>query len=189
MVTTDKDADRPEEVRWQGRFIVAKTRGRWEYVGRARGIRAAAILALDEDVDGARHVILVSQYRVPLGCVCLEFPAGLVGDENGATDEDAATAAARELEEETGYRARRLEELGEFYSSPGMVSEHFTLFRATGLTKVGEGGGVSQEDIAVHRVPLAALAQFVADWRASGHGVDVRVAMLLAPGFLGETIT
>ncbi len=52
------------------------------------------------------------------------------------------TAAARELEEETGYRAERFENLGEYYSSPGMVSESFTLLRAHGLTKVSEGGGV-----------------------------------------------
>ena len=45
------------------------------------------------------------------------------------------TAAARELEEETGYRAGRMEVIGEFYSSPGMVSESFTLVRASGLTK------------------------------------------------------
>ena len=66
-LSRDPDADKPEEIAWQGRFITAKTRGRWEYVGRSRGIRAAAILALDEDEDGTRHVILVSQYRVPLG--------------------------------------------------------------------------------------------------------------------------
>ncbi|MDZ4276377.1 MAG: NUDIX hydrolase, partial [Erythrobacter sp.] len=112
---------------WEGRFITAKKRGRWEYVGRARGIRAAVIIALDDDTDGTRHVILVSQYRVPLGRFCLELPAGLVGDDAGGEGEDALTAAARELEEETGYRAARLEVLGEFYSSPGMVSEAFTL--------------------------------------------------------------
>ena len=76
------------------------------------------------------------------------------------------------------------EELGEFYSSPGMVSEAFTLLRATGLTKVGEGGGVAGEDIAVHRVALGELPDFVARWREAGHGVDVRVAMLLTPGYL-----
>lgn len=185
----DKDADLPEQTRWEGKFIAAKTRGRWEYVGRTRGIRAAAIIALDEDGDGARHVILVSQYRVPLSRFCLEIPAGLIGDDDGAEGEDAATAAARELEEETGYRAGTLEVLGEFYSSPGMVSEQFTLLRATDLEKVGEGGGLPDEGITVHRVPLAELADFVADWRAAGHGVDVRVAMLLTPGFLGEETT
>lgn len=182
----DRDADLPEEVRWEGRFITTKTRGRWEYVGRARGIRAAAIIAIDEDSDGTRHVILVSQYRVPLSRFCLEIPAGLVGDGAGEEDEDALVAAARELEEETGYRAEQLEVLGDFYSSPGMVTESFTLLRATQLSKVGEGGGVSDENINVHRVPLDGLADFVAEWRALGHAVDVRIAMLMTPGFLGE---
>ncbi len=182
----DPDADKPEEVRWQGKFIVAKQRGRWEYVGRARGIRAAAIIALDEDADGTRHVILVSQYRVPLGRFCLEIPAGLVGDDDGKNDEEATEAAARELEEETGYAADKLEVLGEFYSSPGMVSECFTLLRATGLTKVSEGGGTDSENIVVHRVPLSGLSDFVAEWREAGHGVDVRIAMLMTPEYLGE---
>lgn len=182
----DRDADLPEEVRWEGRFITAKTRGRWEYVGRARGIRAAAIIAIDVDEDGTRHAILVGQYRVPLSRFCLEIPAGLVGDGAGEEGEDATLAASRELEEETGYRAGKLEVLGEFYSSPGMISECFTLLRATELTKVGEGGGTEGENIVVHRVPLESLAEFVAQWRAAGHAVDVRIAMLMASGFLGE---
>ncbi|MEM9501753.1 MAG: NUDIX hydrolase [Pseudomonadota bacterium] len=182
----DSDADKPEEVMWQGRFITAKRRGRWEYVGRSRGIRAAAIIAIDTDDDGTRHVILVSQYRVPLGCFTLEIPAGLVGDHAGSEDEPAIDAAARELEEETGYRAGLLEVLGEFYSSPGMVSECFTLLRAANLTKVGEGGGISDENIVVHRVALRDLPDFVAKWREAGHGVDVRIAMLLTPYYLGE---
>jgi len=179
----DSDADKPEEVMWQGRFITAKTRGRWEYVGRARGIRAAAIIALDEDADGTRHVILVSQYRVPLGRFCLEIPAGLVGDDEGSEGELAVDAAIRELEEETGYAADRMEVLGEFYSSPGMVSESFTLLRATGLTKVSEGGGTDSENIIVHRVPLHELGTFVAKWREAGHGVDVRIALFM--NFIG----
>lgn len=178
---SDPDADKPEEIVWQGKFVTAKRRGRWEYAGRARGIRAAAIIAID---DG--HVILVEQYRVPLGRICLEIPAGLIGDHEGEEDEDAEAAAIRELEEETGYRAQRMENLGEFYSSPGMVSESFTLLRARGLTKTGEGGGTDSEDITVHRVKLANLPQFVAEWRKRGHGVDVRIAMLMAPGFIGE---
>lgn len=182
----DADADLPEETRWEGKFIVAKTRGRWEYVGRSRGIRAAAIIAIDEDADGTAHVILVSQYRVPLGRFCLEIPAGLVGDDDGAEGERASDAASRELEEETGYKAGRMEVLGEFYSSPGMVSECFTLLRATGLTKVSEGGGLPGENITVHRVPLSKLSDFVAKWREEGHGVDVRIAMLLTPEYLGQ---
>lgn len=184
----DPDADLPEDIRWKGRFIIAKQRGRWEYVSRARGIRAAAIIAIDEDPDGTRHVILVSQYRVPLGRFCLEIPAGLVGDDEGKAGEEAAEAAARELEEETGYTAKQMEFLGEFYSSPGMISECFTLLRATGLTKISEGGGTENENIVVHRVPLSRLADFVREWREAGHGVDVRIAMLLTPEYLGEEL-
>ncbi len=176
----DPDAALPEEIRWEGKFITAKTRGRWEYVGRARGIRAAAILAIDTDPDGTRNVLLVEQYRVPLGKISLEIPAGLIGDHEGDEDEADEIAAARELEEETGYRAKRMENLGQFFSSPGMVSESFTLMRAHGLTKVSEGGGTPGENITVHRVALKDLPQFVADWREAGHAVDVRMAILMA---------
>ncbi len=169
----------PEEIVWQGAYITAKRKGRWEYVGRARGIRAAVILAIDEG-----HVLLVEQYRVPLGRICLELPAGLIGDDDGSEDESAEVAAIRELEEETGYRAARMESLGEFMSSPGMVSESFTLLRAQGLVKVGNGGGTEHEDITVHRVALAHLPQFVAERRALGHAIDVRVALLLAAGMI-----
>lgn len=182
----DRDADLPEQVMWEGKFITAKTRGRWEYVGRARGIKAAAIIAVDDDPDGTRHVILVSQYRVPLARFSLEIPAGLVGDDAGSEGEEATAAAARELEEETGYRAGKLEVLGEFFSSPGMVSESFTLLKATALERVGEGGGLPDENITVHRVALRDLSRFVAEWRRAGHAVDVRIAMLLTPGYLGE---
>lgn len=189
---TDPDAHLPEDIRWEGKFITAKTRGRWEYVARARGIRAAAIIAIDHDADGAPHVLLVEQYRVPLGKRSLEIPAGLIGDDDGAEGESAESAAARELEEETGYRAARIENLGEFYSSPGMVSESFTLLRAHGLAKVSEGGGLPGENITVHRVPLDRLAKFVADWRMAGHAVDVRMAILMAAAnaqtVLGESI-
>ncbi|MBL4792495.1 NUDIX hydrolase [Citromicrobium bathyomarinum] len=171
----------PEVIRWQGKFITAKQRGRWEYASRSRGIRAAAILAID---DG--HVILVEQYRVPLGRPCLEIPAGLVGDDDGASDESAITAAHRELEEETGYKAETITDLGMFFSSPGMVSEGFSLLRAEGLTRVGEGGGTEGEDITVHRVALKHLAQFVEAKRAAGVGIDVRIAMILMTQKIGE---
>ena len=173
--------DAPIETRWEGRFITVKQQGTWEYVSRSRGIHAAVILAIDEADDG-RHVILVEQYRVPLKVRCIELPAGLVGDDGIA--EVAEVAAQRELEEETGYQATRWHTVGEFYSSPGMVSESFTLLVATGLTKIGEGGGVDGEDIIVHRVPLDSIADFVAAKRAEGCGIDVRVAMLLAGGLL-----
>jgi len=173
------DADLPEEMMWEGRFIAAKRRGKWEYVSRTRGIHAAVIVAIEEG-----HVLLVEQYRVPLGRRCLELPAGLVGDETEG--EAAEVAAIRELEEETGWRAERMTDLGLYYSSPGMVSESFTLLRAEGLEKVGEGGGVPGEEIAVHRVALAGLADFVATKRAEGVAIDVKLILLLAEGLLSR---
>lgn len=171
------DADAPEEVMWSGKFMVAKRRGRWEYAGRTRGIRAAVILAVD-----AGEVILVEQYRVPLGRFCLELPAGLIGDETDG--EDVLTSAVRELEEETGYRAAQWEDLGEFTSSSGLLSETFTLVKASGLTRVGEGGGTAHEDIVVYRVPLARVAETIAEHRARGHAIDAKLLLLLGAGFL-----
>ena len=169
------EQDDVETVMWQGRFSTAKTRGKWEYVSRARGIKAAVILAMEDD-----HVLLVEQYRVPLGARCIELPAGLIGDHEEG--EDTLVSAARELEEETGYRADHLEIIGAFFSSPGMVSESFSLVRARGLTKISEGGGVDGENITVHRVALADLPHFVQEKRAEGCAIDVKLLML--PGMI-----
>ena len=171
------DADAAEETVWQGRFLEMKKRGRWEYVGRVGGVEAAVIVAID---DG--DVLLVEQYRVPLGRPCLELPAGLIGDET--EDESAEMSAARELEEETGYRPARCTSLGTFYASPGMVSERFHLIRAEGLAKVGNGGGTADENIVVHRVPLAQIAGFIADKRHAGVAIDVKLLTLLGPSLL-----
>ncbi len=173
-----EDADKPVEVMWEGRFIRAVRRGRWEYVGRRGGIEAAVIYA----ETPAGEVILVEQYRVPLGRRSLELPAGLVGDDTEG--EGVASAAARELEEETGYRAGRIEELGFFYASPGMTSEGFTLVRAHDVEKVGDGGGDAQENIEVILVPRADLPAFVAAKRAAGVAIDVKMLLLLGEALL-----
>jgi len=173
------DADAAEQVEWAGKFVEVRRRGTWEYAGRPGGIRAVVILALD-----AGEVILIEQYRVPLGKVCLELPAGLIGDETEGEDDMAS--ARRELEEEAGYRAAHWENLGEFYSSPGMLTESFTLVKATGLTRVGDGGGTPDEDIVVHRVPLKRVAETIAAHRARGHGIDVKLLLLLGSGFLED---
>ncbi len=167
-----KDAPEEETV-WEGRFIAVKRRGKWEYVSRTGGVSAAVILAVHEG-----RAILVEQYRVPVGARCIELPAGLVGDDEEG--EETAAAAIRELEEETGYRAERMVELGRFHASPGMSSEWFTLLRAEGLTRTGEGGGVAGEEIEVHLVPLGEVADFVASKRAAGAAVDVKLLLLLA---------
>jgi ADP-ribose pyrophosphatase len=173
------DADAAEETVWKGRFLEMKKRGRWEYVGRVGGVQAAVVIAID-----AGHILLIEQYRVPLGRPCIELPAGLVGDESEG--ETVEMSAARELEEETGYRPAKCTALGTFYASPGMVSECFTLVRAEGLTRVSEGGGTADENIVVHRVPLATMADFIAERRAAGLAIDVKLLTLLGPSLLSD---
>ena len=167
----------PIETVWEGQYLAAKRIGTWEFVSRTRGVSAAVMLAVDQG-----RVLLVEQWRPALQGRCLELPAGLVGDEQEG--ESVEAAAMRELEEETGYRAARMVDLGRFHASPGMSSEGFTLLRAEGLTKVGEGGGVEGEDIVVHRVPLADVPDFIARKRAEGLAMDAKLLLLLGPVFL-----
>jgi ADP-ribose pyrophosphatase len=167
----------PIETVWQGQYLAAKRIGTWEFVSRTRGVSAAVMLAVDQG-----RVLLVEQWRAALQGRCLELPAGLVGDEQEG--ESVEAAAMRELEEETGYRAARMVNLGRFHASPGMSSEGFTLLRAEGLTKVGEGGGVEGEDIVVHRVPLADVPDFIARKRAEGLAMDAKLLLLLGPVLL-----
>lgn len=162
----------PAEVMWAGKFVRAIRRGKWEYASRTNNIGAVVILA---EHDG--KVILVEQPRVPLGKRSLELPAGLVGDQD--TDATVEGTAVKELEEETGFTAERVERLGEFYASPGMVSEGFTLVRATGLRKVGNGGGDENEDIEVHLVPRADVPAFIAKKRSEGCAIDVKMLLFL----------
>jgi ADP-ribose pyrophosphatase len=170
--------DAPKQTVWEGKYIKVTKQGTWEYVSRTRGVTAAVILAIHEG-----HVILVEQYRVPVGANCVELPAGLVGDETAG--EEIEAAAIRELEEETGYRAERMVDLGRFHASPGMSSEAFTLLRAEGLTKVGEGGGVdAHEQIEVHRVALGQVSAFLEAKRAQGACADVKLLLLLASDLL-----
>ena len=86
---------------------------------------SAVIIPVFEDGT----VALVRQYRHAAGKFLLEIPAGTLNK-----DEDPALGAARELEEEIGVTAERIEKLSEFYVSPGFLTEKMYLFLATGLT-------------------------------------------------------
>jgi ADP-ribose pyrophosphatase len=162
----------PVEVMWEGRYVRALRRGKWEYASRANNINAVVILA---EFDG--KAILIDQPRVPLDCRCVELPAGLVGDND--PDATPETAAIKELEEETGFTADRVERLGEFYASPGMLSESFTLVRAHGVRRIGEGGGDENEDINVHLVARSDIPNFVEQKRAEGFGIDVKLLLFM----------
>ena len=162
----------PPEVMCEGRFVRLVKRGKWEFASRARNISAVVILAEHEG-----KVILIDQPRVPLGARCVELPAGLVGDEDPNATVEAT--AIRELEEETGFTAARIEVLGEFYASPGMISESFTLVRAHCVRRSGEGGGDDNEDIHVHLVARDDIPNFLEQKRAEGFGIDVKLLIFL----------
>lgn len=166
------DEAEPVELMWEGKYVRALRRGRWEYVSRVGDVRAVVILA---EYEG--KVILIDQPRIAVGGRCLELPAGLVGDEDpGATVEDTAI---KELEEETGFTATRIERLGDFHASPGMLSEGFTLVRAHGVARSGDGGGTEHEDIAVHLVPRSEIPAFIEQKRAEGLVIDVKLLLFL----------
>ena len=159
----------PAEVMWRGKYIRAIKQGRWEYVSRTNDVRAVVVLA---EFEG--KTILVDQYRVPLGKPCLELPAGLVGDEDpNATVEDTAI---KELEEETGFTAERVERLGDFHSSPGMVSEGFTLVRAHGVARCDRK---TEDEITVHLVAQDEIRSFVEQKRSQGFAIDVKLLLFL----------
>jgi len=162
----------PPEVMWAGKYVRVLKRDKWEYASRTNSITAVVVLA---EYEG--KVILVDQPRVPLDSRCIELPAGLVGD----TDPNATveTTAIKELEEETGFTADRVERLGEFYASPGMVAESFTLVRAHGVRKIGDGGGDDSEDIVVHLVAREDIPNFIEQKRAEGFGVDVKLLIFM----------
>jgi ADP-ribose pyrophosphatase len=163
---------------WQGQFLEVHvapygSAGRWEYVKRANGVAAAVILAFTD----AREILLVEQFRAPLGAPCIELPAGLVGDER--VGEDPLASAKRELLEETGFEAATWEDFGTFASSPGMLGEIFHLFRATDLGRTGPGGGHEGEGIIPHIVPLADIPAFLDAARARGCILDTRLLIAL----------
>lgn len=166
------DRDAPLKTMWQGKYVTALKRGRWEFVARTGGTRAVVILA---EYQG--KVILVEQFRHPINGRCLELPAGLVGDEDPAAGID--DTAVKELEEETGFTAGRIERLGEFHSSPGMLSESFTLVRAHDLRKVGQGGGTEHEQIEVLLVDRSGIPDLVQKKRQDGVAIDVKLLLLM----------
>lgn len=109
------------------------------------------IAALDRD----GNVILVRQERTPIGKELWELPAGGVDD-----GEDAAAAASRELREETGFDAGRIQRLGGFYSSPGFCSEYLHLFLATDLHPSPLAQD-ADESIVVTAIPLERALKMV----------------------------
>jgi ADP-ribose pyrophosphatase len=154
-----------------GRYIRLVCRGRWEFVQRLGLTGLVTIVAVTDQ----GNVLMVEQFRPPVGCRTLELPAGLVGDDPARPGEDLTAGARRELEEETGYSAEVMEAVGEGCVSAGLSSEVVTIFVARGLKKVGPGGGDHCEDIVVHEAPLAAIDAWLKEKAAQGLMIDLKV--------------
>jgi ADP-ribose pyrophosphatase len=118
------------------------------------------IVALTAD----RRVLLVRQYRHAVERICLEIPAGTLDRGPDGEREDPATAAQRELAEETGHRAREWRPLGRFFTAPGFATEEMHLYLATGLEPAEAGVGPDAgEHLELDSLPLEeALALAVA---------------------------
>jgi ADP-ribose pyrophosphatase len=125
-------------------------------------------------VTAAEEIVLVEQFRKPVNSLVIELPAGLVGD-HANPDESVLDAAARELEEETGYAASRMELLMACPSSAGMSDEVISFVLATGLTRVGPGGGDDSEDILVHKVPVTDVDGWLIRQQAAGKPMDPKI--------------
>jgi ADP-ribose pyrophosphatase len=165
-----------DEIVWQGKYLQVCLRDSYECVQR-RGI--SGIVGIIAVTDGG-NLVLVEQYRPAVQAKVIELPAGLVGDTPGAKGESLESAARRELLEETGYQAREMVAVAPGAASAGLSDEIITLLLATGLTKVGDGGGDEHEDITVHEVPLAGLMEWLRRRQAEGMIIDLKVYSALA---------
>ena len=159
------------ELLYEGQWLRLVKRGHWESCERTHGKDGLAVLVIAVTPDD--HVLFVEQYRVPLGARTIEMPAGLVGDDDDADTLEAA--AHRELVEETGWEAGRIDVLLTGPTSSGMSNERIAFARARDLRKVGDGGGVDSENITVHTVPRATAPAWLMQKYAEGYELDLKL--------------
>ena len=133
-----------------------------------------AILA----IDPGDRVLLVRQFRVAVGDLLLEVPAGTLDVGDGGKIEDPDGAARRELEEETGMRAGSWRKVAQFYTAPGFTSELMHLYLATDLRPAdGERLGPEEDErLLLERVPVAEAIAWAQ--RGAFHDAKTLVALL-----------
>lgn len=164
-----------KKIVWKGKFMSAveityrDAKGvlrTWEALERV-GIGGIVVMVA---VTPAGNVILEKQFRPPVGREVLELPAGLV--EPG---ESMEVAAKRELIEETGWSAGRLEFLAEGPISTGASTEALRAYLCTELVFVGKNGGDDNEIIEVIEVPLGHAQEYLHDAQSKGVLIDLKV--------------
>ncbi len=153
-----------------GRYLGLYETGGWEYVSRENATGVVVLVAVNE----TQELLLVEQFRPAVGQPVIELPAGLAGDLDDP-GESLLQAAQRELLEETGYQAGRLELLLSCPSSAGMSDEIVSFVLASELQQQGPGGGDDSEDIKVHAIPLADVNQWLAGCHDRGLLLDPKI--------------
>jgi len=155
----------------EGRYLRLVEAGGWEFAERTRAGGIVAVVAVTDD----ERLVLTEQHRPAVKTSVIDLPAGLASDADEFHGEDEQTAAARELEEETGFAAQSWTKLVTVPTSPGLTSETVTLFLAEQLHRTGEGGGDMSEDITVHLIPLAELAAWLDQQTQTGRLIDPKI--------------
>lgn len=161
----------PFRVLAKGRYVQFVERDGWEFIDQP-GLRGVVVIVAVTPDD---RMVLVEQFRPPLNARTLEMPAGMVGDKAGTESEPFELAAARELEEETGFLATRFERLTEGPASPARSTMRYTFFRAHDLRRVHAGGGDEHEDITVHLAPLDGIVEWLTEKERGGLLIDPKI--------------
>lgn len=152
-----------------GNWIGLYAKNGWEYVERLKGSSAVIIPAITKNDE----FIFVEQHRVPLGANCIEWPAGLVGDEG---EEEPEEAAVRELLEETGYTSENVAKIfGQYTTSPGLTNEKVDFVVCSDCEKIEEGGGVDGENIKIHLVPKDDVHNWLIEQINAGIQIDSKI--------------
>jgi len=161
------------EITWRNDAGVEQT---WESVDRRGGSRAVGIIAWLKPSD---RLLLVEQYRPPVGAMAIEFPAGLI--DAGETPE---AAAARELKEETGYTAKQLKLWPAGCSSAGMTSE--SIYLVSAIIDETESENINpktnfqdSESISIHLIPRDDLIPFIQKASSQGLAIDAKLLAYL----------
>ncbi|MGH9198513.1 MAG: NUDIX domain-containing protein, partial [Acidimicrobiia bacterium] len=136
---------------------------------------AVAVVALQEETE-EKTVLLVEQMRHPVGEKLLEIPAGKL-DKPG---EEPQACAARELEEETGFRATSLTLIASYYSTPGFTNERMTIFLAEQLERVGDPPEADEgEPIALSKIPIEKAVELIRQGAISDSKTIVGILMAI----------
>jgi len=173
------DPSNHRQTLFQTRWLSVHRIGNWDFIERPNADCCVGVLAITPDDE----VVLVEQFRIPVGRPVIEIPAGLVGDDDSHPDETIADTARRELLEETGFHAATITPLLDSPTSAGMTSETTHIFLATDLDRHHDGGGIGAEDIRVHLVPRTELRARFEQWERDGFALDFKIhAALWAAG-------